>query len=168
MNTHRVQGLALIIGAVCSVITFFNSDSLLFQYIGIIGIILFIFGIPAIHASQPSGSIGLIGIVLIVLAAVIALGFRVGIFGGTNFDDSLIATSALSGLVGRLIVGWLTIKKRVFSQWIGWVFIAEGLINLGGFLDLAALASPISVVVTLAGASAQFGYGIHIARETRS
>ena len=168
MNTHRVQGLALILGAVCTLSTFIPSDSPLFGFINIIGILLFIFGIPAIHASQPSGSIGLIGIVLIVLAAVIALGFRVGIFGGTNFDDSLIATSVFSALAGRLIVGWLTIKKRVFSQWIGWAFIAEGLINLGGFLDLAALASLISVVVTLAGASAQFGYGIHIVRETRS
>jgi hypothetical protein len=168
MNTHRVQGLALIIGAVCSLLAFFISDSLPFHYIGIIGGLLFIFGIPAIHASQPSGSIGLIGIILIILAAVIALGFSVGIFGDTNFDDSLIATSAFSALAGRLIVGWLTIKKRVFSQWIGWAFIAEGLINLGGFLDLAALASLISVVVTLAGTAAQFGYGVHIFRETKS
>jgi hypothetical protein len=110
----------------------------------------------------------LIGTILLILAAVIALGFRVGLFGGTNFDDALIATSAFSGLAGRLIVGWLTIKKRVFSQWIGWAFIAEGIINLSGFLDLAALASLISAVVLLAGAAAQFGYGSHIFRETKS
>jgi hypothetical protein len=168
MNTHGVQGLALIIGGVCSLLAFLISDSTPFQYIGILGILFFIFGIPAVHVSQPTGSVGLIGIGLIILAAVIALGFGVGIFGGTNFDGALVAISAFSGLAGRLIVGWLTIKQRVFSQWIGWALIAEGVINLAGFLDLAALVSIISVVVTLVAAAAQFGYGFHIFRETKS
>ena len=168
MTTHRLQGLALIIGVVCSVLAFLISDPVLSQYIGIIGTLLFIFGIPAVNTSQPSGSVGLIGIIFIILAAVIALGFGVGVLGGTNFDGALVAISAFSGLAGRLIVGWLTIKKRVFSQWIGWALIVEGLINMGGLLDLAALISIISLVVTLAGTAAQFGYGFHIFRETKS
>lgn len=168
MNTHRVQGLALIVAAVCLLLSLFSAASTLFSYVGIIGVLLLIFGVPAIHVSQPSGSVGLIGIGLIILAAVIAVGFNVGILGGTNYDGFLVATSAFSGLVGRLIVGWLTIQKRVFSQWIGWALIAEGLISMVGLLDVPALVTPITVLVTLAAAAAEFGYGIHIFRETKS
>ena len=168
MNIHRVQGLALILGAVCLLLSFFISDTALSQAIGILGTLLFVFGIPAVHTSQPSGSIGLIGIILMILAAVIALGFGFGIFGGTSFDGILIVISALSGVAGRLIVGWLTIQKRVFSQWIGWALIVEGVISMGGFLDIPALASLYVFAVSLAGAVAEFGYGVHIFRETKS
>ena len=166
MTTHRLHGLALILGAVCSVLTLFDSESTPFLYISILGVLLFIFGIPAVQVSQPSGSVGLIGMSLLILAAVIALGFRVGIFGCTNFDGALVATSALSGVAGRLIVGWLTVQKRVFAPWIGWAFMVEGLFNLVGFLDLPALINIVTVGVTLAGAAAQIGYGLHIFRET--
>jgi hypothetical protein len=168
MNTHRVQGLALIVGAVCSLPAFLISDSMPFQYLSLLGTLLFIFGIPAVHVSQPSGTVGLIGIVLIILAAVIALGFGLGILGGTNFDGALVAISAFSGLAGRLIVGWLTITKHVFAQWIGWAFMAEGVTNFAGFLDLAALVSIISLLVILTATAAQLGYGFHIFRETKS
>jgi hypothetical protein len=167
MNTHRVQGLALILGGVFS-FAYLISDSTPVQYLGILAILLFIFGIPAVHVSQPSGWVGWIGIGLVILSAVIALGFGVGILGGTNFDGALIAISAFSGVVGRLIVGWLTIQKRVFPQWIGWAFIIEGLVILVGFLDITALSSIVALAVTLAGAAAQFGYGFHIFRETKS
>jgi hypothetical protein len=47
MNTHRVQGLALILGGVFS-FAYLISDSMPFQYISILATLLFIFGIPAL------------------------------------------------------------------------------------------------------------------------
>jgi hypothetical protein len=160
MNIRRVQGLALIIGEVCLLLAFFGPDAIA-SFLGILGILLFIFGIPAVNTSQPSGSIGLIGIVLMVLAAAIALGFRVGVFGDTGMEDALIATSVISGLAGRIITGWLTVKKQVFSPWLGWALIAIGVINMATFIF--DLGSPtISTVVTLLEAAVLAGYGVQI------
>jgi hypothetical protein len=165
MNIRRVQGLALIIGAVCLLLTFIAPDEI-DRFLGVLGSLLLIFGIPAVHTSQPSGTIGLIGVILIILAAVIALGFSFGIFGDTGMEDALIATSAISGAVGRIITGWLTVKKQVFSQWLGWAFIAGGVLRLAGLVDLASPA--IDIVVTLLEAAALAGYGIHIFQKNQS
>jgi hypothetical protein len=129
---------------------------------------LFIFGIPAINASQPSGTIGLIGIILIILAAVIAFGFRTGVFGDTGFEDALIATSVLAALVGRIITGWLTIKKQVFSPWLGWALFAVGVINLTGSLGLGSLGNVISIALTLLDVAVLAVYGIQIFRKNES
>lgn len=159
MNIRRVRGLALIIGAVCLLLAFFGPEAIA-SFLGILGLLLFIFGIPAVNTSQPSGSIGLIGIVLMILAAAIALGFRVGVFGDTGMEDALIATSVISGLAGRIITGWLTVKKQVFSQWLGWALIAGGLLNMAGLIDLGSPA--ISTVVALLESAALAGYGIQV------
>lgn len=159
MNIRRVQGLALIIGAVFLLLAFFGPDALA-RGLGILGTVLFIFGIPAVNTSQPSGPIGLIGVSLIILAAAIALGFNLGLLGDTGMENALIATSVISAMAGRVITGWLTIKKQVFSQWLGWAFIAAGVINMAGLIDLGSPA--ISTVVTLLDAAAMAGYGVQI------
>ncbi len=163
MTIRRIQGLALIVGAVISLIVFFGSDSTLFHILGVITALLFIFGIPAVHTTQRSGSLGLIGIVLLILAALVALGFKLDILGHTGLDNALIITSIVSGLLGRIITGWLTITKKVFSQWIGWVFILEGLLNtLAGLVNFGTLTYPLSIVVVLLGAAALLGYGFRV------
>lgn len=159
MNIRCVQGLALIIGAVCLLLAFFNPDTMA-RSLGILGSVLLILGIPAVNTSQPSGLIGLIGVSLIILAAVIALGFSISLFGDTGIEDALIATSVISAMAGRVITGWLTIKKQVFSQWLGWALIAGGVINMAGLIDLGSPA--ISTVVTLLDAAALAGYGMQI------
>lgn len=160
MNVRRVQGLALILGAVCLLLAFFGGDAAIAGTVGVFGLLLLIFGIPAVNSSQPTGSIGLIGVILIILAAVIALGFRVGVFGATGMENALIAISVISGLAGRLITGWLTIKEKIFSQWVGWALMASGVLNLAGLLGVDSPA--IAVVILLLEAAALAGYGIHI------
>ncbi len=168
MNIRRVQGLALFIGAACLPFGLLDLNADYFRYLGLIGVVLFLFGIPAINASQPSGSIGWIGIILIALAAVIAFGFRLGVFGSTGFEDALIATSVLGALAGRIITGWLTIKKQVFSPWLGWGLIAVGVVNLTGSLSLGSLGIAISIALTLLDAAVLALYGIQIFRKNES
>ena len=165
MNIRRVQGLALFIGAACLPLGLLDLEADYFRYLGLIGVLLFLFGVPAINTSQPSGPIGWIGIILIALAAVIAFGFRVGVFGDTGFDDALIATSVISALAGRIITGWLTIKKQVFSPWLGWGLMAVGVINLTGSLDLGSLGIAISIALTLFDSAVLAVYGIEIFRK---
>jgi hypothetical protein len=165
MNIRRVQGLALIIGAVCLLFAIFTPDAIA-RLLGVLGALLLIFGIPAVNTSQPSGPVGLIGVILIILAAVIALGFSVGIFGDTGMEDALIATSAISGLAGRIITGWLTIKKQVFLHWLGWALIAGGVPMLAGLIDLGSPA--ISTVFMLLESAALAGYGIQIFQKNLS
>ena len=168
MNIRRVQGLALFLGAVFLPFGLLDLEADYFRYLALVGVLLFIFGIPAINTSQPSGPIGLIGIILIALGAVIAVGFRVGVFGDTGFEDALIATSVIAALAGRIITGWLTIKKQVFSPWLGWGLIAVGVINLTGSLDLGSLGSVISIALMLFDAAVLAVYGIEIFRKNES
>jgi hypothetical protein len=169
MNIRRIQGWALFFGAVCLPYGLLDFEADYFRYLGLIGVLLFIFGIPAINASQPSGAIGLIGIIFIALAAVIALGFHFGVFGDTGFEDALIATSVIAALAGRMITGWLTIKKQVFSPWLGWGLIAVGVFNLTGSLDLGSLGGGvISVILTLLDAAVLAVYGMELIRKNKS
>ena len=168
MNIRRVQGLALFIGAACLPLALLELNAPYFWYLALIAVVLLVFGIPAINTSQPSGPIGWIGIILIALAAVIALGFRVGALGDTGFEDALIATSVIAALAGRIITGWLTIKKQVFSPWLGWGLIAVGVINLTGSLALGSLGSIISIALTLLDAAVLAVYGIEIFRKNAS
>ncbi len=166
MNIRRVQGMALIGAAVCLLLAFFGGDAAMAGTVGVFGLLLLIFGLPAVNSSQPTGSIGLIGVILIILAAVIALGFRVGVFGETGMADGLITTSVLSGLAGRVITGWLTTKEKVFSQWVGWALIASGGLNLPGLLGVDS--PTIAIVIMLMEAIALVGYGIHIFQKNQS
>jgi hypothetical protein len=168
MNIRRVQGLALFVGAALLPLALLDLNADYFRYLGLIGILLFLFGVPAINSSQPSGPLGWLGIILIMLAAIIAFGFRTGVFGDTGFEDALIATSVLAALAGRIITGWLTIKKQVFSAWLGWGLMAVGVINLTGSLDLGTLGIVISIALTLFDAAVLAIYGIQIFRKNES
>ena len=162
MNIRRLQGLFLILSGVCVLVGFLGSNGTFFNAIALAGVILFILGILAIPLEQPMGWLGWVGIVLVELAAVIALGFQVGLLNGT----ALILTSAICGTLGRLVVGWLTTRGKVFSAWVGWAFILEGLLNLiGGVFHLGSLAGVVSIFTTLVGAAALFGYGFIIFRK---
>ena len=135
MNVRRLQGLALILSAVCLLLGAFGLQPVIFITIGLI---LFILGIPAIYSAQPTGWIGLLGIVLLELAALIALGFRLQILS-PSLSDGLSLTSAILGMVGAVIVGWLTTREHVFPTWVGWVFMVQGLLNfITGLFNISA------------------------------
>ena len=110
MNVRRLQGLALIVSAVCFLLGLFGPQtiSLIGQqattFYNIAGIILFMLGIPAVYSAQPTGSIGLAGILLLELAAFIPLLFRLNMVTA-DLAGSLSLTSALAGMVGAVING---------------------------------------------------------------
>jgi len=168
MNLQRLQGLALIVSAVCLLLGLFGP-----QTIGIVGpqtamfyvtisAILFILGIPAIHWAQPTGRIGLAGIVLLELAALIVLGFRFSLVPSA-LGDSLSLTSAVTGTLGAVIVGWLTTREHVFPAWVGWAFMAQGLLNfLSGQFKLNSLPGVLILFLPIMQAAALFAYGYFI------
>ena len=98
---------------------------------------------------------------LIILAAVIAIGFQAGLVGGA-ISGTLIYVSAYSGLIGRVITGWLMINKKSFPAWVGVALIVDGVFNV---IPFGSLASVMSVVTTLAGIAAQLGYGLPMSQK---
>lgn len=168
MNVRRLQGLALIVSAVCFLLGLFGPQSI--SLIGpqatsfylMVGIILFMLGIPAVYSVQPTGSIGLVGIILLELAALIPLIFRLNMVP-SGLADSLSLTSALAGMLGAVIVGWLTIREHVFPAWLGWAFIAQGLLNFfTGVFNLGNLTGAIPIFLPLLSIVVQFAYGYFI------
>jgi hypothetical protein len=166
----RLQGLALILSAVSVLIGSFGP-----QNIGIIGpqatmflilisTILFILGIPALYSTQPTGWVGMTGIVLLEFAALIALGFRLNMVAWpSSLGDSLAMSSAVAGMLGALIVGWITTREHVFPAWVGWIFIVFALLNLiAGPFKFNFLAGVLVPFLPLLQAVAVFAYGYFI------
>jgi hypothetical protein len=100
-----------------------------------------------------------------IVAALIALGFQLlNLNLSPAIDNLLIWTSAIGGTVGRLIVGWLTTRHRVFPAWVGWGLIVEGLLSLIGLIDLGSFVDVYSTIVILVGVIALLGYGFYLLR----
>jgi hypothetical protein len=149
MNVRRLQGLALILSALCLPLAAVVPQA---AVVLTIGVILFILSVPAIYSTQPTGWIGLLGIIFLELAALIALGFRFGLVP-PSIGDSLSLTSAILGMLGAVITGWLTTRGHVFPAWVGWLFILQGLLNFitGVFhLDLGIFIPVLQTVATAA------------------
>lgn len=165
MNIRRLQGLALMASAVCFLLGNFGPQSL--SLIGpqatgffvIAGILLFIVGIPAVNSAQPTGTIGMAGIGLLILASLIALLFRFNLVP-SGFEGSLSLTSAVAGMLGALITGWLTVRERVFPAWLGWALIAQGFLNFfTGVIRLGPLTGMIPIFLPLLVVVVYFAYG---------
>jgi hypothetical protein len=164
MNIQRFQVLALILSAVCVLLGLTAPDLNLFAVSAAIGIILFMLGIPAFYSTQPSVWVGLAGIAMLEIAALIALGFRLNLVS-TNLGKSLSETSAILGVLGALIIGWVTTKEHVFPAWVGWVFMIQGLLNyLAGLFNFGSWVSLILVIFSILYAVSLFAYGYLIYR----
>ena len=172
MNARRLQGLALIASAVCFLLGLFGPQSL--SLIGpqatgffvIAGILLFIVGIPAVNSAQPTGTIGLAGIGLLMLASLIALLFRLKLVP-SGLEGSLSLTSAIAGMLGALITGWLTIREGVFPAWLGWVLIAQGLLNIiAGAINVGPLTGLVPIFIPLLVVVVYFAYGYFLYQNT--
>ncbi len=170
MSMQRAQGWALIISALLSLLGILGSDAPVLRDLLLIGAILFILGVPAIAAVQRLGVAGTVGIILVEIAAVIALLLNLVAFvSSASIGGAIPFSSALAGALGRVIVGWLTTRENVFPAWVGWAFIAEGLLNfLSGLIQSPAAASALAVVLPLIGAAALVGYGLGILRQERA
>ncbi len=159
MNLQRLQALALILSAVCLLLGLAAPGAPGLEVITAAGIVLFMFGIPAVNAAQPSGWVGLAGVLLLELAALIALGFRLDVVP-SGLGSSLSETSALLGMLGALITGWVTIGEHVFPAWVGWAFLVQGLLNtVAGLFKPGLLAGAFPLVLALLYVAALFGYG---------
>ena len=168
MNVRRLQGLALIVSAVCLLLGLFGPQSI--SLIGpqattfylIVGGILYILGIPAVNSAQPTGRLGLTGIVLLILAALIPLLFRLRMVP-SGLADGLSLTSALAGLLGAIIIGWITIREHVFPAWVGWAFLVQSLLNfITGQFNPGFLKGMIPIFVPILDVVAIFAYGYFI------
>lgn len=163
-----INGLVGVLLAVMAIFSMPRPDALV--VVQLIGILLVIIGLPAIQLAQPAtGRLGWLGIGLMELAAVIAFAV-VSLFWLTNADipSAVPFTSALAGFLGNVIVGYLTVRARVFPAWIGWTLAAWGVVNFAS--GLAPDISGLGVVVGLfeiAGAVAIAGYGWSIVQGLR-
>ncbi len=164
LKIRRLQGWALILSAICLLLGRFLPVSSISHIIAVAGTVLFILDVPAIQLHQPEGLIGWIGILLLEIAALIALAFMLGSDGG----PTLALTSAILGMLGRVIIGWLTIRQDRFPAWAGWAFLISGILNLiTGAVDLASASTVISVVAILLEVGALLGYGYRISSSRR-
>lgn len=160
MNVRRLQGLALILSAVCLLIGTFIPQTTIFVTIGTI---LFILGIPAIYSAQPTGWVGLAGIVLLELAALIVLGFRLNLVQPSSLGDSLSFISAILGMLGAVMIGWLTIREHVFPAWVGWLFMLQGLLNfITGLFKIGTQGPAFLILIPILQTIAIFAYGYFV------
>ncbi len=161
MDTRRLQGWALVLSAICLLLQHFLPASSISHILAIIGAILFIVGIPAIQALQPEGILGFIGILLLELSALIVLAFLLNLAGSAW----LALTSAILAMLGRVIIGWLTIRCDRFPAWAGWAFLIAGILNLvAGAADLGAASAVVSIIAVFLDAVALLGYGYPLLR----
>jgi hypothetical protein len=166
MNVPRIQGLALMLSATGFIIGLLGPENIgvlspqATRFFITVSVILFMLGIPGIHAAQPTGWMGLVGIALLELAALIALAFRFNMVPPSGFGDNLSLTSAIAGMLGAIIIGWLTLRERVFPAWVGWGFLAYGLLNmiLGQF-DIGGATGALIFFLPILQSAVLFAYG---------
>src|SRR5260221_8835559 len=144
MNIRSIGGWALLINALLTLIiamamTTSVGGANLFLMIGEALSLLLIVGLPAIWAMQPHtgrlGQLGLIGIWCLGIATSIAFLVRlVVLVGSFDVGDLVPLSSALFGLAGSILLGWATIRAKVFHPAIGWLLIVGGVLNVAGGL----------------------------------
>ncbi|HEX9036812.1 MAG TPA: hypothetical protein VF808_07455 [Ktedonobacterales bacterium] len=132
----------------------------------LVGLALFILGLPVIQLTQTrAGRLGWLGIGLMELGAVMALVYILLSWLTSVDTPSFVPfTSALAGLIGDLLVGYLTVRVGVFfPKWAGWSLAAAGLINftlgltppsniLGIVASLFAMLGGLAIVAYAVGA----------------
>jgi hypothetical protein len=170
MNIRIPGGWALLINVFLTLVmliamtTSVGGDTV-FAIIGLALDPLLIVGLVAIGTMLPHtgrlGQLGLIGLWLLGLAAGIAFAVRLLLLTSAFETGEIIPlSSAVLGLVGSLLVGWVTIQTKVFHPVIGWLLIVGGVLNLvSGVVPGGDIAFVVAVVTTLAQAGALGGYG---------
>jgi hypothetical protein len=139
-----------------------NGGGILPVLVGEVLSLLLVVGLWAIWHMQPqTGRLGLAGLWCLGVAAGIA--FLVRLIVLTQVADPgevLPFVSALFGLVGSLLVGWATVRARVFLPAFGWLLMLSGVLNfVGGLISGGPGATVVGILATLAQAGALGGYG---------
>jgi hypothetical protein len=157
--------LLLVIGYTVS-----GGDALIFPIAGAVGSALFLLGLPAMWALQPqTGRLGQAGLWCLGIGASIALVVRLLLLGSqVDVGDLVPLLSAVFNLLGSIIVGWVTIRARVFPAAVGWLLIVGGVLNLlGGLTPADLFTTLVGIISGLAGAVAVAGYGWTLVGSTR-
>ncbi len=175
MNLRQLGGWALLANALIGVVLTIwgiagdDSGASLLLVANLVAEVLLLVGLPAIQATQPqTGRLGQLGLIGLGLAAAIAFVVNLIFLTSANPDvpQAVPFASALLGLVGALLVGWVTLQARVFPAWVGVVLIVGGILNIaGGFLPDSPLADVNGRVASLLLAAALAGYGWGILRQ---
>lgn len=170
MKLRTLQGWALLINAVIGLIDIANivngGNTSLFILDEVLAL-LFIFGLPAIGETQPkTGRLGWVGLWCLGIAAGIAFVVMLVYHISTLQVNTLIPlSSAIFFLVGSGVVGYLTIRARVFPAVVGWLLIVGGVLNLvSGLIPAGLVATILGVISVLATSAAFAGYGWIIIR----
>jgi hypothetical protein len=157
--------LLLVIGYTVS-----GGDTLIFPIAGAVGSVLFLLGLPAMWALQPqTGRPGQAGLWCLGIGASIALVVRLLLLVSTvDVGDLVPLLSAVFNLLGSIIVGWVTIRARVFPAAVGWLLMVGGVLNLlGGLTPAGLFTTALGITSGLARAVAVAGYGWTIVGSTR-
>jgi hypothetical protein len=147
-----------------------GGDALIFPIAGAAGSVLLLLGLPAMWALQPqTGRLGQVGLWCLGIGASIALVVRLLLLVSTvDVGDLVPLLSAVFNLLGSVVVGWLTIRARVFPAAVGWLLMVGGVLNLlGGLTPAGFFTTLLGIVSGLAGAVAVAGYGWTIVGSTR-
>jgi hypothetical protein len=120
------------------------------------------FGLWAIWKMQPqTGRLGLVGLWCLGAAAGIAFLVQLEVlFRAKDPGEFIPLSSALLGLGGSLLVGWATVRARVFHLAIGWLLMVGGVLHLvGGLLPGGPGTTVVGMLATVAQAGAVGGFG---------
>lgn len=172
MITRTLGGWVLLINALLILLILIGMTAslggeTLYLVVGEVLSSLLMVGLLAIWAMQPqTGRPGLIGLWCLGIGAGLAFLVRLLLLLGTSAIDTPALISALFGLVGSLLVGWVTIRAKVFHLMIGWLLIVGGVLNFaGGLLPGGIGATLVGVIAGLAQVGAFGGYGWTILRQ---
>jgi hypothetical protein len=129
MITRTIGGWALLINALLTLLFLIGMTAsvggdTLYLVTGEVFCPLLIAGLLAIWAMQPqSGRLGQIGLWCLGIATSIAFLVRLVILFSSLDVDTPAFISALFGMVGSFLVGWVTIRAKVFHPAIGWLLM---------------------------------------------
>jgi hypothetical protein len=176
MNLRQLGGWTLLanalIGVILSVEMLVGGTSTPppVTIVQLLGFLLFIAGLPSIQASQPqTGRLGQLGLVLLGLGAGIAFIVVAAYLAGSSTSSILFYSSAISALLGGVLVGWLTVRAGVFPSWIGWLLLVTAVLGFAaGYLPSGTLGTVGGFVVGMVSAVPIAGYGWVIVQRTRA
>ena len=162
------NGFVVLLMVIGSAVTGGNAP--IFLVAGEVLSVLLVLGLPAIQALQPqTGRLGQAGLWCLGIGAGLAFVVRMILLVST-IDVGEIAplSSALFGLVGSVVVGWMTIRARVFPAVVGWLLLIGGILNiLSAYTPAGFFTTMLGSISALAGAVALAGYGWTIVGSAR-
>jgi hypothetical protein len=176
MALRQLAGWALLANAGIGILL--SVDSLIeggntpapITIVNLVAFLLFIVGLPAIQALQPqTGRLGQLGLVLMGLGAGIAFVVVAVYLAGSSISSIVPLSSAITGGLGGVLIGWLTIRAGAFPAWIGWLLLATSVLNfVVGYLSSGTFADIAGFVVGVAMSVPIAGYGWIIVQRTRA